>query len=365
MDVTHDADAASAVNEADQDVLPSSDPEGIEVVESPTTDVDTQARASTRSKVRHWLQRRKKAADPGVDWAHGTTLTTKLLQGMFALALIAGPIALAVALLPGAPAAPASTAGGQAARTDELASDHAKVAAEQLVTTWLTATQEEQGRVRDLVAAPPTDELSLPEKRPAAPTQVWAADTSLTAPSTWQVIVGVITGGQTTWYSVAVHATAESAQALSLPGHAATPATEQPRDPFPDMVDAGDPAAETVAGYVQALLTGTGDLDRWTSPDAQLASVESAPCETAELLEVRATADIPAPTTNGEAISVLASALCVRGEQSTNSQYPLTLTARDGRWEVSHSVVTTSERHRNESAPPHDTDPTPESSPTR
>lgn len=121
-------------------------------------------------------------------------------------------------------------------------------------------------------------------------------------------------------------------QALAWPALVPAPAAAAParsrlggvQRPDPD-----DPLAITVAGFLAALLTGTGDLERWVAPGAELAAVTPAPFAAVELTGL-AGADAP---DGGRA--VLAEVLATRpGGTSAHLQYPLAMAVRDHRWEV-------------------------------
>jgi hypothetical protein len=91
-------------------------------------------------------------------------------------------------------------------------------------------------------------------------------------------------------------------------------------------VVAGDPVADTVQRFLSALLTGSGELDRFAAPGSGLraapATFESV---TVERIAVRG---------EGDARRVRAWVLGVSADAQMWLMYEVSLTRREGRWEI-------------------------------
>ncbi|MFJ2094762.1 conjugal transfer protein [Streptomyces sp. NPDC087901] len=108
-------------------------------------------------------------------------------------------------------------------------------------------------------------------------------------------------------------------------------------------VRGSDPAAQTLTGFFAAYLAGSGQLDRYLSPGTAVAAVSPAPyiqVEVAQLAEVGTndpgSADQQAaPVVDGSRRELLVDvAASDAGGQKRPLAYAITITARDGRWEI-------------------------------
>lgn len=117
----------------------------------------------------------------------------------------------------------------------------------------------------------------------------------------------------------------------------APPSAGHSRLVYDETVDPRDPLGEAVAGFLSALLTGSGDVDRYTAADSGVTAVASQPYLHVEVTGLRAD-DAPDPgvqPVDGDRVRVLVTAVALtRAQQEVVVQYPLTLIARPGRWEV-------------------------------
>lgn len=292
--------------------------------------------------LRRLLSRGATGSRPGgsggrVQWDHGDRIATRLLHVVLVGALVSGPVAavwVAVAT-PDHPAGSMALSGesSTAAGTDAIL---AGATAQRLVLTWLTASAGDKAGVQALLAAPLPAALELPEKRSAAPTQMWVGGVVEQAPGRFQVEVAT-SGGPlgAAYFSVPVRVEEGTAVALGLPARTRFPAAaDVDRFRLPELtsVSTDDPAFQTAAGYVTAYLTGSAELDRWTGPNAHLTPVVPRACGSVRVDTVQTvTTDEAAPTR----ADVITTATCrTAGRPSTTSQYGLVLQVRDGRWEV-------------------------------
>lgn len=287
------------------------------------------------------LHRSKRPPNSRVAWHQGTSLATRTVQLGLVVALISGPIALAVVALGSrgnvapAPAVTSSPGAGT------LEASRASAAGERLVLTWLTGTQADEPvlQAQLMTNLPPT--FALPDTKPAAPDQVWVDSAEEVSPARWQVVVGARGGaaGAQSFFAVPVLVDAAGAAALTLPARTNPPASPDAQlGPAQGLtsVTPEDPVYQTVNGYLAAFLAGQGELDRWVAPGVSATPVQPRPCRTVKLDDVRtAVDDVPTPDRNGLQLAVIATATCrTTATTSTVSQYPLILQVRDGRWEV-------------------------------
>lgn len=272
-----------------------------------------------------------------VQWDHGDRVATRLLHLVLVGALVSGPAA-AVWVAVATPDQPAgSTAlSGEPSTAAGADATLAGATAQRLVLTWLTASAGDKAAVQALLAAPLPAALELPEKRPAAPTQMWVGGVVEQAPGRFQVVVAT-SGGPlgAAYFSVPVRVDAGTAVALGLPARTRAPAaadTDRVGLPALTTVASDDPAFQAAAGYVTAYLTGSAELDRWTGPNAHLTPVLPRACGSVRVDSVQAVTTDEASATRAD---VIATATCsTGGRPSTTSQYGLVLQVRDGRWEV-------------------------------
>lgn len=110
----------------------------------------------------------------------------------------------------------------------------------------------------------------------------------------------------------------------------------------PGPVREGDPVAEALQEFFSSYLTG-GELDRYLSPGTSMAPVTPAPYEQVRIAQLAvhgsddadAGSEDPDPPADGERREVLVDVeAAAEAGQWRPMTYALSLTARDGRWEV-------------------------------
>lgn len=287
------------------------------------------------------LHRSKRPSNSRVAWHQGTSLATRTVHFGLVVALVSGPVALAVVALGsggnGAPAPAVTSSPG----AGTLEASRASAAGERLVLTWLTGTKVDEPVLQAQLMTNLPSTFALPDKKPAAPDQVWVDSAEEVSPSRWQVVVGARGGaaGAQSFFTVPVLVDAAGAAALTLPAQTNPPASPEAQlAPAQGLtaVTSEDPVYQTVNGYLAAFLAGQGELDRWVVPGVSATPVQPRPCRTVKLDDIRTTVDdVPAPDRNGLKLAVIATATChPTATTLTVSQYPLILQVRDGRWEV-------------------------------
>ena len=92
----------------------------------------------------------------------------------------------------------------------------------------------------------------------------------------------------------------------------------------------------SVSGFLNAYLAGTGDLTRFVTPGTDISSVAPAPYKAVEVNSLLAAEEVPEEVTDGAQLHVRAEVQLSAEESFVISDYLMTLTARAGRWEISH-----------------------------
>lgn len=323
--------------------------------------------------------RGNREADPGDEWAAaraetwtgGPQLITRVATAGLWLMLAAGPVALALVVATSLvtpqppPSAPAADVPDDDARTavEEFA--------QRLVVDWLQTTRGDEERLEaygllDLETRQP--EIGQHASYPAA------TRATEVGPGLWSVTVGVtVTDAEPAVTAAEPEEPPESADdpapgdqveseqpaplvplrqyfqvsveyrdgllaAQTLPAAVPAPPTARhSRLIYDEVVDTRDPLGEAAAGFLSALLTGSGDVGRYTAENSAITAVASRPYRQVELTGIRAD-DAPDPgvqPVDGDRIRVLVTAVArTHAQQEITVQYPLTLIARPGRWEV-------------------------------
>jgi hypothetical protein len=93
------------------------------------------------------------------------------------------------------------------------------------------------------------------------------------------------------------------------------------------------PLAQVASGFLTTLLTGTGDLSRYTTLDAGIVALRPAPYTTLDTVTV--TSDNAGCGTSGSAARVLAT-VNPKGDggAAATLAYPLTMVRNGGQWQV-------------------------------
>lgn len=282
------------------------------------------------------------AGELQAQWTGGSALATKVSTGVLWTALIAGPVALLLVFVlaaggsaPVAPsAAPAPDRSGEQAAVSEFAG--------RFVAVWLRSVRGQEKQLAPYVRA----------ARVALPEQAWPAGTPAIAdirPSsktTWTVTVAVPVGPTTAdplpvwrYFVVSVHMDEAGALvALTLPAPVAAPRpAEAPKLDYRYRASMDAPVAAAAQQFLEALLTGTGDVSRYISPGAPITAVQPASATALKVTDVETDRELPADRApaEGDQVRVLVTATATTGPGRHNVvQYPLTMRVRGGRWEV-------------------------------
>lgn len=307
-------------------------------------------------------------------WTGGSQLATKAATAGLWSALLAGPLALALATLaflssgtqpaPAVAPAPVQRAGEQAA-VEEFAG--------RFVVTWLQTRRGDEEQLSRFVSAA---SFTLPEV-PWVATQADTAEISRIGEGVWAVTVGVtvtppkaakaVPGGPTRrYFQVPVQYAAGALVAQTLPAPVSQPASAAGDAlNYRYRTALTDPAAAAVQDFLAALLTGTGDVTRYVTPGVSIAAITPPPYTDVAVTDVLADQDLTgeeassSPPPGGQLRVMATASAAANARQETTVQYALTLASRAGRWEVRSVDPTPAVRPRTPDAPDPSTSTTP------
>ena len=123
---------------------------------------------------------------------------------------------------------------------------------------------------------------------------------------------------------------------VGLPAPISMPAiTSAPQLDYTSRV-ANREVQATVADFMTAYLTGTGDVTRYVSPSTTIKAITPAYWTGAAVRSLASSEEVPEGTpTAGQSAQVLVDVNLTRENTTKPAQYVLDLTVRDGRWEIS------------------------------
>ncbi len=285
-----------------------------------------------------WARRRDETiatANQQVTASWVTRAVTVALWGCVAM----GPLALIAAWAAiSSSGSPAPTA---AAVAPDRAEDRAVVGeyAQRVVTTWLTATDDNPDALAAMVVGA---DLAVLAKVPYVVRDP-AVARILEVDDTWSVTVAAtVTDARKVtdrrYFQVPVRLDGGVVSALTLPSPVSPPLAGMARSTsYRTQVGADSSAATAVGEFLSAYLAGSGDVSRYLTPGVALTGLTPAPYTGVRLQDVRADADIDlesAPS-DGQQLRVLVTAsVTSTDDQASSVSYALTLTARAGRWEI-------------------------------
>lgn len=307
-----------------------------DVVEADTGTQDEQSDGSGKA--------RGDDSEPNV--AHGWT-NGERLKSMAATALIwglcaTGPLALGLEVLGDDGGSQQTSAEVQEVGDSQRVSQFAT----SFVTQYLTASRGQEDQVTSMLAEDASRNLRLPETR----TPIGAAlpgEAVQTADGTWIVTVEVDQPGDEAeaavrryWQVPIVTNDGGGIAAAGMPSLVSAPAAGGLKvEPGAEVNDSD--VQDTVTAFMQAFLTGQGEVAPLTSPDSSLAAVEPTPFTEVSVSSITTTQELPAEPTDGDLIraQVSLSATAADGN-STPLGYTVELRYRD-RWEVAAVNPTT------------------------
>lgn len=289
---------------------------------------------------------------------HTQVWTTYAARAAVLAALACGPIALVFgggssSIAPAPTAAPAAT-------SDSAAKARAGVLARQLVIDWLNARQGDESKLKQLADSP--DAMTLPttpiftatdpEVGPILPAAAPPSSAIQSTLPTYSVSVSASVhpaGDQNSpstrrYFEVPVAVGPDAVRALTLPAEVAAPATNLNVDlGYQYQPALNHPVVTAARSFLSAMLTGSGDISRYTSPGTHLSAITPAPYKSVDVREALSsvdfsTTDASQAPDDGKKVRMLVTVLQKKDgdiDDGVTGTYALTLTARGGRWEVS------------------------------
>ena len=282
-------------------------------------------------------------------WTGGSKWATRGATGLLWTALACGPVGLMLGGVAFLTAQPAASAQAQQV-TDTLSEQAAaEQFAEHFVVTWLTTPRGGESALATFVdvsrIALPQVPWAVSNPAPAALVQTGSGRWAVTVAAT--VTAAPVEGQDPAqapgpvrrFFTVPVRYDAGALIAEALPAPVAPPAIAEPgRLGYRYTLPAQHPASTASGEFLAALLTGTGDVTRYVSPGTQISAITPAPyaeVRIRNLLVDQDPADLPEEPANGDELHELVTAEARSSAgQAISVQYSLTLTAREGRWEV-------------------------------
>lgn len=275
---------------------------------------------------------------PPVDDAAGvvtTMLMSRLVSAVIAACLAAGPVALAVGVLGGGTPAVAPPAVAAPGADDPVAAGRVGEFALDVVVATVSGSRETKPAA--WVAAVGSGERSLAVSVPVVVSTV-RSETGV-----WSVTVAASVSGKGVpaarrFFMVPVTDQGGVLRAVAGVAQVAGPSYGEPARPeeYPERVVSG-PVVDAIAGFASALLTGSGEVGRYTAPGSPVTAIVPAPYTQVTVADVLAAAAVPESSSpaDGTRLRVLASVTATTAGYEVPLSYALTLTSRAGRWEVS------------------------------
>ncbi|WP_405139553.1 conjugal transfer protein [Nocardia sp. NBC_01388] len=214
--------------------------------------------------------------------------------------------------------------------------------AREFVVTYLSASAGQQDRISEFVGAAQQITLPAAGRQVTDPEIVFSTRTESTGNlDVWAVTVSVrmpkragVTDDARQYYRVAVSVVDGRLRALTVPAAVAPP--ERGIDlvlAYSNSCAADSPLAQVASGFLQAMLTGSGDIARYTTPDSGIAALRPAPFSAVETTAV--TSDDSGCGASTSRARVLASINPkADGSAAPTLAYPLDMVRAAGQWQV-------------------------------
>ncbi len=215
--------------------------------------------------------------------------------------------------------------------------------AEQFVVTYLTSIAGQQDRIGEFVGS--SQQIALPSsaRQVSDPSVVYVSRALSTGGlDVWSVTVSVRVGKSGAaaapehrqFYRVAVSISEGRLRALSVPAVVQPPAKGVDlKQAYGSPCASDTPLAQVASGFLGAMLAGTGDVARYTTPDSGLAALKPPPFTAVELVSL--TSDDAGCGSGGAKAQVLATVNPKADTGATQSlAYPLTMIRNAGQWQV-------------------------------
>ncbi|MFI8413620.1 conjugal transfer protein [Paeniglutamicibacter gangotriensis] len=269
-------------------------------------------------------------------WTQGHNLSNKVLTGIVVVGLVVYPFIASNISQSMSPAAPAQVVQAKSAALPTPA-QQARATAEGFVSSWLTATSDNSARLARYINV--TD-ARLP-KTGSEIREVTAAEIQLIQDNAYLVTVNAeVKDAEGAWQLRAFDVSfvtddEQNLLVLGLPSERAIqPAKGTKLDGYSRDLSANKPIIGSVEGFLQAYLTGAGDLARFSSPGTNFVATSPAPYTSARLEYIVGDREPGEKLADGETLRVNARVLLIAKTTEALGDFQMTLTARAGRWEI-------------------------------
>lgn len=269
-------------------------------------------------------------------WTQGHNLSNKAITALVVVGLVVYPFVASNISQSMSPESPSQVVQAKAAALPTPA-QRARATAEGFVSAWLTATSENSDRLARYINV--TD-ARLP-KTGSEIREVTAADIQLIQDNAYRVTVNVeVKDAEGAWQlrSFDVSFVSDAKQnllVLGLPSERSIqPAKGTKLDGYSRDLSANKAIIGSVEGFLQAYLTGAGDLTRFSSPGSNFVAASPAPYTSARLEYIVGDREPGEKIADGEILRVNARVLLISKTTEALGDFQMTLTARAGRWEI-------------------------------
>lgn len=270
-------------------------------------------------------------------WTYGRTLGTKTLTVAVVGSAVLWPVAVAYSLVSLHESATADS-GQVVIEPISRGEQSLGATAENVVATWLATDRDHPEALSQFVSLAGT-------KLPAEGTEsrnLATVSVEDLGDGGFLVTVAAEAKEGEQWmsrtYQVPMRLTdAGIVEVLSLPHVVAGPAVGAGNlGEYKNDVTSNGPVADTVSGFLNSYLAGAGDLDRFVSPDSTIGPVAPPAADAVKTTLISAAGKAPEKAADGQVLRVMARVELHADDSFKAADYQLTLTARAGRWEVSH-----------------------------
>ncbi|MGP5306922.1 conjugal transfer protein [Brachybacterium alimentarium] len=274
-------------------------------------------------------------------WTNGERLKSIASTGVVVGLCLSGPAALGLHFFGSDPAPQTAAVEVQ----DPAASQRVSEFATTFVTQYLTASRGQEDQVTAMLAQGADRRLSLPEK-PAPIGTATPGEAVQTADGNWVVIVAVDQPDESGaavrryWQVSVLTDDAGSIAAAGLPSLVTAPTVG---DLEVDQGAAINNSAiqDTVTAFMQAYLTGQGEVAPLTAPGSSLSAVQPTPFQELSISSLATTQELPAEPAEGDLLRAQISVTATAADGgSAGLDYTVELRYRD-RWEVAAINPTT------------------------
>lgn len=257
-------------------------------------------------------------------------------------AVASGPLALAVALMP-APAVVPTAVAQPAQRTVAQPSQDPSGYAELFVSSWLRSNAHDEDSAQSRRTRSMAPDVALPEPAAVAQSRLEGVRSvrSVKDGRSWVVTVAAQYANGSVRYLAVKGATGAGGSTFTVDGPPAVVAGPSAGTAAVSAFRVNVPSgalSSTAAEFLRSYLTGVGEVDRYLAPGTTLAGLavgSFTAVDVGEVLsadEAGAGAKVPADGTRARVeVAVTARA---EGGATWPLRYELTLSARDGRWEI-------------------------------